>query len=98
MPPRYWVIFFQSFKSRFTAPGTRVKKFVFHPDFSEKRSAENPVFMGFFTMGENDMKEDCEFFGIRKNPDPDHVPKIKYEQIMSRSDAELLAWICSRIR
>lgn len=41
------------------------------------------------------MKEECEFFGIRKNPDPDHVPKIKYEQIMSKSDAELLHWICA---
>ena len=20
------------------------------------------------------MKEECEFFGIRKNPDPDHIP------------------------
>ena len=41
------------------------------------------------------MKEDYKFFGIRKNPDPDHVPEIKYEQIMSRSDAELLHWICT---
>lgn len=45
-------------------------------------------------MGD-DMKEDCKFFGIRKNPDPDHVPEIKHEQIMSRSDAELLEWICT---
>ena len=64
----------------------------------EKRSAENQVFMGFFTIGntgENEMKEDYKFFGIRKNPDPDHTPEIKYEQIISRSDAELLAWICT---
>lgn len=45
-------------------------------------------------MGD-EMKEDCKFFGIRKNPDPDHTPEIKYEQIMSKSDAELLAWICT---
>lgn len=41
------------------------------------------------------MKEESNFFGIRKNPDPDHVPELKYEQIMSRSDAELLNWICT---
>ena len=41
------------------------------------------------------MKEEREFFGIRKNPNPDHVPEIKYNQIMSRSDAELLEWICT---
>lgn len=41
------------------------------------------------------MKKEYEFFGIRKNPDPDHVPEIKHEQIMSRSDAELLEWICT---
>lgn len=48
-----------------------------------------------FLYGGNEMKEECEFFGIRKNPDPDHVPKIKHEQIMSRFDAELLEWICT---
>ena len=41
------------------------------------------------------MKEDCKFLGIRKNPDPDHVPELKYEQIMSRYDVELLNWICT---
>lgn len=41
------------------------------------------------------MKEDCKFFGVRKNPDPKHVPEIKYEQIMSKSEAELLEWICT---
>lgn len=49
----------------------------------------------FLYTGENEMKEDYKFFGIRKNPDPDHTPEIKYEQIISRSDAELLAWICT---
>ena len=49
----------------------------------------------FLYTGGNEMKEEFNFFGIQKNPDPDHVPEIKYEQIMSRSDAELLKWICT---
>ena len=49
----------------------------------------------FLYTGGNEMKEESNFFGIRKNPDPDHVPKIKYNQIMSKSDAELLEWICT---
>lgn len=49
----------------------------------------------FLYTGGNEMKEESNFFGIRKNPDPDHVPDLKYEQIMSRSDAELLEWICT---
>lgn len=41
------------------------------------------------------MKKEYDFSGSLKNPDPDHVPNIKYEQIMSKSDAELLEWICT---
>ena len=56
-------------------------------DYTSRRGSLS--FMG------DEMKEEREFFGIRKNPDPDHVPEIKYEQIMSRSNAELLHWICT---
>lgn len=48
-----------------------------------------------FLLWGKEMKEKYNFFGIRKNPDPDHIPKVKHAQIMSKSDAELLEWICT---